>query len=149
MSVWGAAIAIAAGFLMWLLRRFCGGLADYGARWRKRAAESESVYFWRVMRASRANDPQETYRSTLAWLDRVWDGRVQPVTLDRAVRVAADENLARESARLTAALFGRPGLPETDWSGDEFSQVLRRARPRLIVVRRAKAERSLPPLNPV
>jgi hypothetical protein len=55
----------------------------------------------------------------------------------------------RETARLTAALFGRPGSRPTGGSGSEFSRVLRRARPRLVVVRRGTRDRILPPLNPV
>jgi hypothetical protein len=39
--------------------------------WR-RLAESELVYFLRLLRIARRGDPQATYLATLAWLDSAW-----------------------------------------------------------------------------
>ena len=91
-----------------------------------------------------------TYRATVAWLDRAWEGRGGDITLERAVKISGDADLAHETRALTDALYAR--TPNAgSWSGDQLLRALSNARSRLLTAgpeRVSGADEVLPPLNP-
>lgn len=118
------AVLLAAG---WVVRRYGSGVVGTLARWRHNRSESEAAFFLRLRRASRGNDPRAVYRAALAWLDRVPIDQQVP-SLDALARSIGSDDLARESANLTARLYGRPHEQLVPWSGRALYEAVARAR---------------------
>ena len=72
------------------------------------------------------------------------------ITLERAVMISGDADLARETQALTDALYARTPNASA-WSGDRLVRALKNARPRVLAARLERmsgADDPLPPLNP-
>jgi len=105
------------------------------ARWRERRADREAVRFARLARACRANDPVQAYNAFRSW----HEGRAEAGASE-----LRDEALARELARVQAALVGR----EAGWTGRALIQAARRVRRQPGRVAQASRQPALRDLNP-
>ena len=114
-----------------VLRRAARGagfnLGRLRAHWQARD-QSEGAYFRRLRRAASSGDPRATVRTLAAWLDRRHTGP-GAATFRAFAAHAADPELAREAAKLDAALFVANPTPGS-WSGRPLADRVGRARRR-------------------
>lgn len=151
--VWMAGLIVLIAILVWLWPR----VKRLGAQWAAHLAErrrmheaSEAAAFASLCRAAAGDDDEGTVRSLYRWLDRCKPVG-KPGLAERAA-VLTDDDQYRQA---TEALFNRrfgSSQPSSDHSNRKLEQALRRVRARLREddgPAGSKAERSLPPLNPV
>lgn len=138
------AVVLCVGLVLRRAARATGfSFGQMKARWQARE-QSEGAYFRRFRRAASSGDPRATARTLAAWLDRRHTGP-GAATFRAFAANAADPELAREAAKLDAALFVANPTPGS-WSGRPLAERVGRARRRR--AGRGGLASRLAPLNP-
>jgi hypothetical protein len=142
--------AVVGAALLLLWRKYGSRILQWGAAWLGRRRESEAAYFRRFRKASMKDDPKETFRRLMLWLDHLEEPDA-PRSMEALARESGNPELQREAASLNALLFGRTeAARDVKWSAKRFFRLVCRARNSLQRRRKAagRLHRLLPPLNP-
>jgi len=132
----------------WLFRRHGHTIHEIITDFRIRRAESEKAYFRSFQQACLANDPQATFRTLLAWLDRQSEFHGTSTLEDFAGRFG-DNELRTLIRDLYARLFGKDAIVSQSWSGEGLARAVAQAR-RKSQKQHSKTQKDvgLCPLNP-
>ena len=115
--------------------------------WQQQRQDSEKAYFKHFQQACLTNNPRETLRTLLAWLDR--QSEFDSTTLGEFARQVSDAELSQLIHELQTRLFGKDVDVSDPWSGEALAGAVARARKKgLIQYSKTQKDAGLCPLNP-